>query len=65
METELKQCPFCGRTPKLEHEYAGCGWSYIQCLCGVSSFKFPKDFSIASDAQAIEFWNRRAEDATD
>lgn len=60
---ELKPCPFCGGNAVLTHDLTGPGASYIQCKkCGVESVKFIRSFSGSSDDQAIEFWNRRAND---
>lgn len=60
---ELKPCPFCGGNAKLDHDYTGLGASYIRCeRCGAESIRFVKSFEIASDDEAVEFWNRRADD---
>lgn len=59
----LRECPFCGGNAVLEHDHAGIGASYIQCeKCGVKSIMFIKSFEVASDDEAVEFWNRRADD---
>ena len=59
---ELKPCPFCGGSALLKHDFAGPGASYIKCeKCGLESVKFIKSFEIASDKEAIEFWNKRCE----
>ena len=57
---ELKPCPFCGGKAILDHDYAGNGMSYIRCeKCGLESVHFIKSFEVASDDQAIKYWNRR------
>lgn len=57
---ELKPCPFCGGNAILDHDCAGFGASYIRCeRCGLESVHFIKSFEIASDEQAIKYWNRR------
>ena len=59
---ELKPCPFCGGKALLAHDHAGNGASYIRCEnCGLESVRFIKSFEVASDEQAIKFWNRRAD----
>lgn len=59
---ELKPCPFCGGDAQLEHIHDGFGYSYVRCKkCGVESVKFIKSFEVSSDKEAVEFWNRRAE----
>ena len=64
MATELKPCPFCGGNAVLRHEHTGCGFSYIECeYCGLVSVKFAKAYDRASDVDAMNYWNRRAEDA--
>lgn len=61
---ELKPCPFCGGEAILAHDHTGLGASYIRCeKCGLESVRFIKSFEVASDDQAIRFWNRRYEDA--
>lgn len=65
MENELKPCPFCGGNAELHHEYAGSGYSYIQCnKCGIKSVMFIKAFDRSSDEHAINYWNRRCNDVT-
>ena len=60
---ELKPCPFCGGDAHLQHDHAGCGYSYVICeRCGLKSVYFVRSFDRASDLDAIEYWNRRAED---
>ena len=60
---ELKPCPFCGGKAVLEHEHAGAGYSYIRCTeCRVKGLTFIRKFERSSDQEAIEAWNRRAED---
>ena len=59
---ELKPCPFCGGKAILTHDNAGLGASYIRCeRCGLESVRFIKSFEVASDDQAIKYWNRRAD----
>lgn len=62
--TELKPCPFCGGKAQLEHDYQGNGNSYVVCKsCGLKGVSFIRSFETASDLNAIEYWNRRAENA--
>ena len=59
---ELKPCPFCGGKAILAHDLAGPGASYIRCeKCGLESVRFIKSFEVASDDEAIKYWNRRAD----
>lgn len=59
---ELKPCPFCGGEAHIEHDYHGNGFSYICCQsCGLKSGSFMRSFEIASDTEAIKYWNRRVE----
>lgn len=59
---ELKPCPFCGGNAVLDHYNTEPGLSYIRCeKCGLESVRFVKSFEVASDEQAIKFWNRRAD----
>lgn len=61
---ELKPCPFCGGNASLGHDHLGLGASYVRCeKCGVESIRFMKSFEVASDDEAVEFWNRRADNA--
>ena len=63
MITELKSCPFCGGEAELQHDHSGGGYSYIRCVkCGVRSIMFMKEFDRSSDADAVNYWNGRAED---
>ena len=60
---ELKPCPFCGGKALLSHDHTGLGTSYVRCeKCGLESIRFYKSFDHASDDEAAEFWNRRADD---
>ena len=59
---ELKPCPFCGGNAMLDHDFMEPGMSYIRCeKCGIESVHFIKSFEVASDDQAIKYWNRRAD----
>ena len=61
---ELKPCPFCGGEAVLSHNYTGNGHSYIECTnCKIHSPWFAREFDSSSDQNAINYWNRRAEDA--
>ena len=65
---ELKPCPFCGGEAKIvtttevyglddikrKYGYVRCGKDYLNC-CVIQFNEFPLD-------EAIEAWNRRAED---
>lgn len=58
---KLKPCPFCGGEAILAHDHVGLGASYIRCgKCGLESVRFIKSFDVASDDEAIEYWNRRS-----
>ena len=57
---DLKPCPFCGGKAILAHDLMGTDASYIKCeKCGLESIRFIKSFEVASDYQAIKYWNRR------
>lgn len=59
-DKQLKPCPFCGGPADLRHDYTGQGSSYISCMnCGVTSPRFPVEFSASSDDRARKFWNKR------
>lgn len=63
---ELKPCPFCGGKAILVHDQVGLGASYIRCgKCGLESVHFIKSFEVASDYEAIDYWNRRADNGTE
>jgi Lar family restriction alleviation protein len=54
--TELKPCPFCGGEAKLISEYANA--HYVECKnCWASVWR-----SCPTHEEAIEVWNRRAND---
>ena len=60
---KLKPCPFCGGDALLARDYAGFGATYIKCKkCGLESIRFIKSFEVASDDEAVKFWNRRYDD---
>lgn len=64
MPNELKPCPFCGGEAQLEHDFMGIGSSYVVCKkCGLKSVSFMRSFECSSDANAVEYWNRRADNA--
>lgn len=58
--SELKPCPFCGRTPVIED--CGTNRYFIQCKCGIAQDKL-----YAQRCDAIRRWNTRkcAERRTD
>lgn len=63
---ELKPCPFCGRKPSKvrEHYIAGLGVIYYTVECkqkGSKCFVNPKTTYLKSEKEAIEAWNRRAD----
>lgn len=53
----IKPCPFCGRTPKVETIKTGNKreW-YITCKCGIEQTLY------VSKQGAIKAWNRRTQD---
>ena len=59
MKDKLKPCPFCGGEARIiEHEFTGANNTYgIKCECGTQGFQFWESID-----EAIEAWNRRAED---
>lgn len=66
MDKSLKPCPFCGGEAQLEHDFGGQGYLYVHCLkCGLKSVMFKRCFEESSDLNAIEYWNGRADNATD
>ena len=61
---ELKPCPFCGGDASLMHEEKGINkdGSVVMCkACGIKGQWIEKSYRYASDALAIEAWNRRAD----
>jgi Lar family restriction alleviation protein len=59
MATELKPCPFCGGRAETDYGYYDYNWHGVHCVdCGAY-------VCTAEDGsqEAIEAWNRRAEDA--
>ena len=68
MSVELKPCPFCGNdSPTLIQRHGKDGWrdwfyvlcDYVDCGCGATGqWNHDKD-------EAVEAWNRRANDGTD
>jgi Lar family restriction alleviation protein len=60
---ELKPCPFCGGEAKVYDHFRiarGKTWNYFRVGCEECGLRFPK-FSEVKE-EAIEAWNRRAED---
>ena len=58
---DLKPCPFCGDSVKLELIQDDCYWYYVSCknlLCEVLPHTWLKETA----EEAIEAWNRRAKD---
>ena len=55
MKSELKPCPFCGRTPVIED----CGENryFVKCKCGIEQGKL---YWQRSDA--ARHWNRRKDE---
>lgn len=56
--SELKPCPFCKEIPKLESGYVNIEklWWVEPCDCITMDFCYP------TKEEAIEAWNRRAND---
>lgn len=50
---ELKPCPFCGGEARLDMDF---DWSYVYCI------NCQAQIERAWKKEAIEAWNRRAED---
>lgn len=64
---KLKPCPFCGRKPirVREHYVPGTALIYYSVECKAQASKCfvkPKTNWCKSEEEAIEAWNRRAED---
>ena len=59
-KAELKPCPFCGRKAILRRDSHGC---YIGCENGMCSV-LPTTWYYDTEEEAIEAWNRRANDDT-
>lgn len=59
---ELKPCPFCGSKAEIEHKRKLMTW-IVQC----SNYSCPASYMIGNDfeteEQAVEMWNRRADNA--
>lgn len=55
---ELKPCPFCGRTPRIEDcgEYG----YFVTCDCGIEQSKL-----YCQKCDAVRHWNRRKDEQTD
>lgn len=64
MTGELKPCPFCGGEAVIAQSDAGC-WSVVCKRCNTGIFRprcNPDEWNAyATEAEAIEAWNRRAE----
>ncbi len=64
--SELKPCP-CGGEAALTHggsknAFSTEDYSYVYCkTCRAETERFIKSFSVSSDEQAIEAWNRRVD----
>ena len=56
MKTELKPCPFCGKSVASTYQYSNGGWKVLCEYCGAQT-RYCRNREIA-----IEVWNRRAED---
>ena len=51
---EIDNCK-CGKTPKVNKNNMGCSFVFISCECGIKG-----KVSYISLSQAIEFWNKGA-----
>ena len=65
---ELKPCPFCGRKPSKvrEHYVSGTALIYysVECKAKLTKcFVKPQTIYCKTKEEAIEAWNRRADDA--
>lgn len=59
---ELKPCPFCGRRAFIKSKASPVGFSF-RAYCGNEDCKVePKTRAYFDKEQAIEVWNRRAND---
>lgn len=58
---KLKSCPFCGETPVVHHPIDAT--YYIECINSGCSC-LPETWYYDTEEEAIEAWNRRAEDGT-
>lgn len=66
--TELKPCPFCGGEAEMatEHYYDDKKISYVVCKrCDARGGFFLVSPKYASEAKAIEAWNRRKDSEAD
>lgn len=58
MASELKPCPFCGKTPVMDK-----GHSFFQVMCNNHDcWIMPRTDLYTKEETAIEAWNGRAED---
>jgi len=57
---ELKPCPFCGSSDVHLREHATAQMSWVSCVC--CGLEAPSETGV-SDANAVAYWNRRAEAA--
>lgn len=65
---KLKPCPFCGGEAELQYGGRGdresAGMSFVRCKgCCAIGKKFEVSRKYSSDEEAIEAWNRRADNA--
>lgn len=61
---KLKPCPFCGGEAQLiKNEYGdNTGYAFVICQdCGNRAKKFSKSLDFCAVEEAIEAWNRRAD----
>lgn len=63
---ELKPCPFCGKEPRIETGRAFCGKTYWVICANWEHCPayYLRSKSMFSKKEAIEVWNRRAENGT-
>lgn len=59
METKLLPCPFCGGEAETQNTYAIGVWEVFCIVCGAHTGYPPGG---CTEAEAIEAWNRRAND---
>ena len=63
---ELKPCPFCGHTPKIERFENRFNRIYFAIECHSTDCDIiPQTAWYADKQEAIEAWNRRATNGTD